>query len=261
MKQNQHKRQPPARGRRSWTGAAALLAMLPALGLAPGDPSGEPHRCGLLVGVGTTFALYHDATYGCMDVAGTLRIAAGATLTLDGDPCSASTVDGTVFLEGSGSVLAIKDDDHAIGGSGKIIGEHNSAAICEQPGQSRTLTIDTNLTVQGCLKVKMNSFVNNGTVLANDSTTNATRDTFELYSGTPSGSGAWQAVRVYGSNDACLKFSESATGLTGAFTVSGSSMLFVEVEVDVCTTGDLTFTGGKILVAAGGSFKAGGSCP
>ncbi len=187
----------------------------------------------------------------------TLLIATAKTLEIGDGTDQDSTVNGTVILAVSGSVLKMTESRN-IDGSGEIIGQHNLAEITD--AASEVLTIGTNLTVRGALKVTMD-MVNNGLVWANDGTTIGTRDTLELFSGTPSGSGEWKAVRSMGGNDAFLLFSVSATGLTGDFTVGhANSMLHIEDDVDVCTTGDLTFDGGAIKADPGGSFKAGGAC-
>jgi hypothetical protein len=205
----------------------------------------------------TVYASDANAAADTISVRGILDVQAGRKLTLDNSEATPdnSFVSGTVYLRGfqdSGAALEFKDNNHEISGGGKIIGQHNNAEIKEYSGQSRTLTIASGLTVQGALKVKVYSFVNNGTVMADDGTATTTRDTLELNSGIPSGSGAWKAVRSTGSNDAVLKFRVSATGLTGGFTISADSIL--DVDADVTSDGTYahsTFNGGAIDVASG----------
>jgi hypothetical protein len=199
-----------------------------------------------------------NAVADTISVGGILDIQAGQTLTLDNDydnlgggaGTDNSSVTGTVNLKGSGSALGFIDNNHQISGGGKIVGWHNDAEIREYSSQP-TLTIASGLTVRGALKVKMTSLVNNGTVLADDGTTSGSRDTLELYSGTPSGSGQWQAVRLYGTHPAVLRFSVSATALTGGFTVGANSTLDVDADVTSDGTNGHSTINGKIDVAGG----------
>lgn len=55
-----------------------------------------------------------------------------------------------------------------------------------------------------------------------------------------------------------LRFSSAYTGLSCAFALSAGTL---DIDENVCTTGNLNFTGGQIDVAAGKSFKASGACP
>ncbi len=202
---------------------------------------------------------------GQLDIQGTGRVVIkiSSKLTIDGNGTALTSmiaVSAKLILETSTSVLEIKDDNHTMSGSGKIIGQDNEAVITD--AASEKLTIDTDLTVQGALKITLD-MENNGTVRANDGSSGS-RDTLELGGGeTFTGDGDWQAYRdgTAGTRvDAILKFASgvTATGLTGAFRVSAYSIL--DVDANVCTTGNLLFDGGTIDVAVGKSFKAGGSC-
>lgn len=186
---------------------------------------------------------------------GIVEIAAGKKLTLDGDDTArTSTIAAGAFLylRGNDSFLEIKDDNHTFSGSGRIVGQHNNAEV--NRASTETLTVDTNMTMSGAMQMKL-SVVNNGKIIADDSRTS--QDTLELFSGTFTGSGEYRAVQSFGTSDATMKFASgiTATGLTGDFTLSVNSVM--DVDEDVCTTGDLTFDGGKIEVAPTKTFTAG----
>lgn len=205
-----------------------------------------------------TLTISGTLTASCVKVrsGGKINIASGGILILTGNHGSTSRIDGDIFLQASSAVIEIKDNDHTFSGSGEIIGQANGAEIREKFGQTRQLTLDTDLTVRGALKFKLD-LVNNGLVWADDATTAGSRDTLELFSGTFTGSGEWRVQRFRGVNTAILKFAAgiTATGLTGDFTVRANTVL--DIDDSVTTTGDLTFDGGKIEVAPSKAFTAG----
>ncbi len=241
--------------------ALALVAMLPALGPVLAGPPVPLHPCGLQVGSGSLVTINQNATYNCMDVAGTLRIAAGVTLTLDGDPCSTSTVDGAVILEGAGSQLAFIDNNHTVQGSGWIDGQHDAAKITIAGGETLTnqVTIRGNMTIEGD-----GNFTNQGKVLANNAGTLEIKVGGTIADSANTGSVSSSNYRwAVDTSGAKLLFSESATGLLGHFYECAGTLEVnkASASIDACTTGDLLMTGGKIVAGINDSFSAGGSCP
>ena len=208
--------------------------------------------------VSGTLTISGTLTTSCVKVrsGGKINIASGGTLVLTGNRGSTSRIDGDIFLQASSAVIEIKDNDHTFSGSGEIIGQANGAEIREKSGQTRQLTIGTNLTVRGALRFKLD-LVNNGLVWADDATTVVSRDTLEIFSGTCGGSGEWRAQRCRGTNTAILQFRSGVTASapTGAFTIRADSKAVINASFT--TTGNLTFDGGKIVVAAGKTFTAG----
>ncbi len=185
---------------------------------------------------------------------GRLFVPDGGSLLLTGG--GTSLVDGLVVLEGLGARVTIRANGHTLAGTGSIIGEHNLATIDDDPVDSAELTVAPGFTIEGALRICLD-LVNNGTVRANDATMAGSRDRLTLDSGRFTGSGVFD-VNTAG---ASLKFDATgvtATGLGADFTVSSGTL---DIDENVCTAGDLTFTSGTIDVAAGKSFKAGGSCP
>lgn len=233
-----------------------LCAALATLGLLVCTPRVVADcACDINVPQGTLVTIVGDLTANCMKVDGTLLIASG-TVTLTGNGCATSKIDGTVILQRTAPLifgsLAFTTNDHVLKGDGAIVGQDNVTRIQVSGG----LTLTSDITIAGALQIHAGAgtFKNTGLVQADDGTANS--DTLVLASGTYTGSGEWKAA----SADAFLRFgfAVTATKLTGDFTVSRGTL---DIDADVCTTGNLTFTGGKIDVAAGKSFKAGGSCP
>ena len=187
-----------------------------------------------------------------------VEIIAGGKLTLNnnGNAELTSTIadDTSLVLTSSTSVVELDNDDHIFSGSGKIIGEHNDAEIREISGETRQLTL-TSFTMSGAMKVDLD-LVNNGKVIADDGTTATSRDTLELFRGIFTGSGEWHAIRAFGANTAILQVRSGVTASapTGAFKVSADSKAVFNESFT--TTGNLTFDGGKIVVAAGKTFTA-----
>ncbi len=228
----------------------ALLSALTLAGLVGAVPGALAQcNCEFKVQAGKEVTLTEDVTYDCFKVDGVLNIAAGVTLTLDGDPCAESKVDGFINLLGSGSVLAFSSNNHTVSGSGLIDGRHNSARIDIM--SAITVTIGADLTVHGAMQIRAVSgtFDNDGLVEADNAATND--DTLECYSGTFAGSGEYKVA----TSGATLKFDSgiSDTGLAADFTVGGGTL---DIDEEVVTTGNLTFTGGTISVAANKTFQA-----
>lgn len=223
---------------------SSLPALLGAVGLMLSAPSSAPcfAQC---VTVSGTLTISGTVTMKCVNVTpgATLIITNTGTLRLSGN--ATSTIDGEIRLSGT---LAIRNN-HTLTGSGVIDGQLADARITVISGK----TVTNKMLIAGQLKIAAGgaTFTNHsdGIVQAD------VNGTLEVVDGTIEGAGAW---KVSTDPNAVLKFSVAVTNLSGAFTVKSGTL---NIDADVCTTGDLTFDGGTIDVAAGKSFKAGGSCP
>lgn len=193
----------------------------------------------------------------------TITILAGHRLEVSNAADLVSNIDGDIVLAGSGSTLRFMYDHYVQAktddtGTGQIIGEHNSAIIDDDPENARTLTIrerpsgdGDEMIIRGALTIQV-SLVNDSRVLANDGTAEGTRDRLTLDSGTFTGSGTYEV----NTPNAFLEFDAAgvtATGLATDFAVSNGTL---DIDVNVTTTGELTFTGGTITVEAGDTFRA-----
>ncbi len=189
---------------------------------------------------------------GSLLVDGLVGIAGGGVLRLSGG--GTTPVNGRIELLGPLALIEIADNDHTFAGDGRIIGRSNSAAIDIANG----LTATSEIIVEGALRIRAGSgtFHNSGLVEAIHAAPGD--DTLELYSGSFSGSSA--AEYKVATPGATLAFCAgiTITGSKGDVTVGGGTL---NIHEDVCTTGNLSFTGGTINVAPGKTFKAGGSCP
>ncbi len=208
-----------------------------------------------LVTIGKSYTVELDQGNGVADslsIAGELNIT-GYSLTVDGSTSSSHTITRSVYLRDGSSSLVFTGRNHSISGSGgAIIGEHNTAMI-DDDGSSRQLTIASGFTIQGALTIDM-SLVNNGTVLADDGTTEGSRDRLLLDLGTYTGSGLFEVTRALGGNPVYLEFDATgvtATGLATGFTVSPNGTLDCETTVTTTKAASLSFTGGKIIADAG----------
>ena len=242
-------------GMTGWTGHSpgrllpAALAALVLVGAAPLVGSADCWQ----ITADTTVS--QDRTESCIDVArGCTLTISGCTLTLDGsNGDSTSTINGTVVLADSSSTLRIKTNDHTMTGTGSIIGEHNSATIDDHPVNPGGLTLASGLTIRGALRIALD-LVNNGTVLADDGTTEGSRDRLLLDSGEYTGSGLFEVTRAIGLNPVYLEFDATgvtATGLATGFTVSANGTLDCETTVTTSKAASLSFTGGTIIADAG----------
>lgn len=206
---------------------------------------------------GMTYNVTEDTTWDTVDVQGKLYVQDNCTLTLQnnnnnlggGAGNDHSVIDDTIYLTGSGSTLNFTRSNHEIGGDGKITGQDNDAII--SISDSNTLTINSGATVEGSLLIHAGSgtFDNDGVVEANHSCTDD--DILACYSGTFTGNGVYKASISGGALWFSLGITD-ATGLDTDFDVTGGVL---DIDTDVWTTGDLTFTGGTISVANGVSFK------
>jgi hypothetical protein len=178
----------------------------------------------------------------------------GGVLRMDGSSASTSTFGSNARfdLPASGAAyLRLEDNDHTFSGGLSINGVSNGSVFDTDPSGSATLTIESGVLIEGSMQLKSN-LVNNGVVRASRNT-GASDSTLELYSGTYTGSGTWEAKTTPG---AILRFESgvTATGLTGPFDIQDGA--FLEIGADVYTTGTMTFqdTGTKIFVDPGVEF-------
>lgn len=186
---------------------------------------------------------------GYVDVDGVIIVKSGGRLELNA--CATSSNDGLIDLVQASATIRISAETHTINGSGSILGRLDSVAI--QLSSGAALTNQT--TIGGSLKIEPVAGAT-GTCFSN-----STGGVVATAGGTllvnshvlGSGSGEW---RVTGSG-ATLEFDCGSTSLSGNFTVSAGTL---KIDASVCTSGNLTFSGGKIQVAAGKSFQTGGTC-
>lgn len=176
----------------------------------------------------------------------TLNIGTGNSnkLTLDNDDDTDSTIDGTLNLDGSDSVLQINDNDHTFNGSGTIVGKDNDAEISIAVGKE--LLSGANMTIEGKLKITgAGRFKNNGFIHANTSGT-ILIDTVRIKD---QSTAFW---KISGSSSAVLQF-DSGFGqvelLSGSFRIDTGTL-----DVDgkgFTSDGKIDMRGGSIDVAAG----------
>ncbi len=224
-----------------------LSAALAALGLLAYAASGLA-AC-IWVPPATTLTISGTVTTDCVDVDGRIVITGSGTLILNGSNGNdTSTIDGRVELKNSGATLRIVTNDHTFSGTGCIDGQHNGAKIeiADSLTLTSTTTIEGNCQILPVPEATSTTFVNSGTVHANNP---GTLDLAVDSLGSPSG--AW---RVSTSSGAVLQFSVGSTTMTGRFDVDAGTL---DVDASIDTSGVLDFQGGKIDVAGSGvSFKA-----
>jgi hypothetical protein len=225
---------------------AAALAL--ALGAAPA------HAC---VTVSGTLTISGTLTTECVNVTTNGKVyIAGGTLVLTGaNGNNTSTINGFIQLQDSSSKLSITTNNHTLGGTGYIEGQGSSAKIAI--GDALTLTNQT--TIRGQLEIVPAQGAS-GTTFTNGTGGVVRANSAGILLVQPnaigSGSGCWE---VTGSSAAFLQIATTAR-VTGDVTVANANGT-LDIDADVCTTGDLSFAAGKIDVASGVSFSAGGSCP
>ena len=242
-----------------WSRAVAQLVVT-ALGIVAWTQPAEANHCSCDISVesGSTEVISSSRTVDCIDVpgGGTLKINGNVTLTLTGP--GPSCVDGTVILKAGASVLAFTTNDHTVTGSGKIEGLSDNAGIDIVSGV--TLTSDVKIT--GRMQITgAGNFTTEGRV-----TTGPGGGTLDIrVTGTIDDEvGASWVVEGVG---AVLRFRTEPASLQGDFTVTDGELRAgidpdpVGDDIDVCTTGNLTHTGGKIVALVNDSFKFGGTCP
>jgi hypothetical protein len=201
------------------------------------------------------------------------------TLTVDtsGEPTGRLVIDSTSILdiEPWGTVDLDDGTDHQIAGEiwiwpraelhfgsnasvspynstyGEIEGWDNEYALITV-ASGKTLT--NHIQITGAMQIQASgaTFVNDGIVEANHSDTD--NDKLTCYSGTFAGNGdAHGTYKVSDPNSTLWFFTgiTDATDLESNFEVTAGTL---DIDTDVWTSGDLTFTGGTIDVAAGASF-------
>ena len=230
----------------SGPGHRLLSAALAALGLLACTGSGRA-AC-IWFPPATTVTISGTVITDCVDVDGRIVITGTGTLILNGNNGNdTSTIVGRIELSASGATLRIATNDHTFSGTGCIDGQDNGAKIeiATSTTLTSTTTIEGNCQILPVLDATSTTFINSGTVHANNP---GTLDLAVHSLGSPSG--AW---RVSTSASAILEFSVGSTTMTGRFDVDAGK---VTVEDNVDTNGVLDFQGGTIDVASGAYFKA-----
>lgn len=197
---------------------------------------------------------------------GKLIIESGGKLTIgeDGtvwlDDAVTHEIGGTIELTDQDSILHF-DDTATVGEhssvSGTIDGQDDDAQIAIANGK----TLTNEITIQGALVVDdavaaSATFANHGLVHANRTSAPWVLDVATATITDTSGN-RWQASA---NANATLRFSNCAA-LSGNITVSNGVL---DIDANVCTTGTLDFSGGKIEIADGCWLKinqASCSCP
>ena len=257
--------------RRRWACAGAVAAALGVLGSAIPARADctvdcETSACNICVDDYSVLDIDSSQSTNCIDVAAgsILNITEGATLTITRTECAqTSCVNGDVILrydlEWTPARLAFTCSDHGLVGSGAIAGQEPDAAIII----SADVTLKSAVDITGSLQiVGAGDFGNAGRVSANSpyGTLNV------AVTGTVSdGPGARWEVGPYAA--AVLRFLSVDANLSGSFTVTNGMLIAGDRsadtdEIDVCTTGNLTQTGGEIEVGRYDSFSfSAQTCP
>jgi hypothetical protein len=238
-----------------WMAIAAFAASA----LAQNAPAAED-EC-LSVSSESTYFLTASATYGNLDIDGTLVIEAGVVLTLDGESgtCASGVhvIDGSVVLEGSGSTLRFIDTSQTVQGAGDIEGQNNAAKIEIESGISFTLMLDTApnpdepFDLEGTLQITgSGSFINDGKVHANAT------GVLKVNVASISGLGTWEASE---SSSATLRFEfpdSGCGGLTGRFVLKDNAEFEFYGDADIQTTNAVSTSQwcGTVDVDGGGSL-------
>lgn len=200
-----------------------------------------------------------------LDLDGSLNIAGGAVLEVGDSGTSdlTSNIDGPITLQGSGSVIYFKTNNHTLADSssnGEIVGQNASAEIKIEPGKTLTSGLDGSTKgIRGMMKIvraaagSNATFHNAGVVHANDAGTLL----FDVNVSLDDDANAEWNVST--SSSAVLRFETDATTLSGPFSLDGNGVIFVR-NVDVSTAGDFTCTSGTVDVAPGSfEFLRGGA--
>jgi hypothetical protein len=181
-----------------------------------------------------------------VDDAGLVDLAGGGTHTING-----TAANNGLRLSIANSRLRISSSA-TLSGTGYIEGQHDSALIelAADVAFTSAITIEGNLQIVPVQYATGTRFINNGFVDANNAGT-LELNVHYLDTATPTGpSGSW---RVGDSGSAFLKFSVGSTLMSGTFTVSNGML---DIDQNITTSGNLTFTGGTISVAPGVTFQA-----
>lgn len=222
------------------------------------DPPESP--CDTCVDSGDTCTITGPESANCMEVraGGVLNIdpdAGNATLTLGtGAAALESPVDGQVRLLADPTyraALRFTTVNHTVTGSGDIVGQDDDAEIVID-----AVALTSEVDIRGHMHIKDGtgpgsfvSFINDGAVIAD-----AVNGTLDLGPSTICGCGQWQVT----ASGAMLRFLTEPCDLPGSFTVSDGTLRAgtdaSADDIDVCTSGDLIHTGGKIVAGVDDSF-------
>jgi len=184
-----------------------------------------PSGAELEINVAKILTVYDDVTVnGDLDVLGTGALHFGATLGMSGSGTLQVAVNTEWVWQGDYTVTLA---------SGMTI---QAMGFCECSRSGGTAY----------------TFVNNGTVEAGSFGRRIFTD------GTIEG-GSSGLFKIQGSNGPWIDFSDTTTvsSITADCEVHSGDL---KINTDVCTTGELECDGGEIIVAAGTTFQAGGSC-
>lgn len=181
--------------------------------------------------------------------AGEVRLTGGGTHTING-----TAADIGLRLSVDGSTLRIYDANVTLTGTGYVEGRNNGAQILITDGE----TLTNEITIEGSLQICGPGTLDNEGLVEATRANNENDNKLECYSGTFSG-GTTGDYKV-NTASAYLTFRAGGDfdGMSADFIVGAGTL---DVNESVCTTGDLTFTGGTIDVIASESFKCGGTCP
>jgi len=183
-----------------------------------------------------------------------LTILASATLEIDSNS-SVATLEG-LKLSSSGNCKLIISGNLTLSGTGSIYGP-SALPLIESGGQQVgiTYTLTSSLTIEGAMRIQSGAnsrlvFQNYGLVHARLASQTLQFRDLTVYANTGS---------EFKVSNGVLEFvsSVSATALGGNFTVQGGEL---RVETNICTTGDLKYTAGFIVVYPNRWFKAGVTC-
>ncbi len=215
--------------------------------------------CDICVGAFSTHTVSGSETANCVEVeaGGLVKINPHGRLTLTGP--GPSCVDGDVLLKGNASLLAFTTNSHTVTGTGKIVGQSNSAQIVID---GVTLTSEIDITGRLHMKdgVATGTFQNDGCVTAN-----APNGALNIeVTGIDDTAGAcWRVIAT----GAALRFVVEPAFLDGDFTITGGALIAGTDagagldDIDVCTSGDLTHSGGQIVAGNNDSFCFNCTCP
>lgn len=173
---------------------------------------------------------------------GILKLTGGGTHTINGPP-------GLVFLV-STAALEITANSSTIQGSDVLSGGSIRIAAESSPGISLSSQLElsgmiiSGLSAAGKVTGK---FINGSSGIVRNCL---------LSEGTIDDQNGARWIAASGT----LQFSTSAPQLEGDFEVRPGGTLLIDASIDVCSAGDLDFSGGSIQIGAGGSFGTGGSC-
>lgn len=180
----------------------------------------------------------------------TINIDANTRLELGSADGQISEIDGMLSLSRSTSVLRIMHDHvfrpKTTGATKTVIYGGPVGALIDDPGNSSRLILQRNGS-SGAATIGCNLALDVGGVRLDPGGQLTMGSCFTL-------GDCFDAFEIAGG---ALTFSSAFTDMTCDFVVSAGTL---NINANVCTEGDLTFTGGTINVAPGKTFSTGGSC-